>query len=97
VIGRPAKLEIDIGPLEAIDVFADKYGAKYDRACLTKDRQAPLAFYPAEHWDPFVRTSNPMQSVFATVWDRTVRTKGVLSTKTAKLTVFKLVDAAAKT
>ena len=39
----------------AIDVFAEKYGAKYDKAveCLTKDREALLAFYdfPAEHWD----------------------------------------------
>jgi putative transposase len=39
----------------AIDVFADKYGTKYDKAvaCLTKDRDALLAFFdfPAEHWD----------------------------------------------
>ena len=84
----------------AIDVFADKYGAKYDKAvaCLTKDREALLAFFdfPAEHWD-HLRTSNPIESVFATVRHRTVRTKGALSTKTAKLMVFKLVTAAAKT
>src|SRR5256714_2302587 len=84
----------------AIDVFADKYGAKYDKAvgCLTKDRQALLAFFdfPAEHWD-HLRTSNPIESVFATVRHRTVRTKGALSAKTAKLMVFKLVNAAAKT
>ena len=63
----------------AIDVFAEKYGAKYDKAvaCLTKDREALLAFYdfPAEHWD-HLRTSNPIESVFATVRHRTVRTKG---------------------
>jgi putative transposase len=37
----------------AIDVFADKCGAKYEKAvtCLTKDREALLAFFPAEHWD----------------------------------------------
>ena len=84
----------------AIDVFADKYGAKYDKAvaCLTKDREALLAFFdfPAEHWD-HLRTSNPIESVFATVRHRTVRTKGSLSPKTAKLMVFKLVAAAAKT
>jgi putative transposase len=58
----------------AIDVFADKYGAKYDKAvaCLTKDREALLAFFdfPAEHWD-HLRTSNPIESVFATVRHRT--------------------------
>ena len=83
----------------AIDVFADKYGDKYDKAvaCLTKDREALLAFFdfPAEHWD-HLRTSNPIESVFATVRHRTVRTKGALSAKTAKLMVFKLVNAAAK-
>jgi putative transposase len=84
----------------AIDVFADKYGAKYEKAvaCLTKDRDALLAFFdfPAEHWD-HLRTSNPIESVFATVRHRTVRTKGSLSATTAKLMVFKLVTAAAKT
>ena len=82
------------------DVFADKYNAKHDKAvaCLTKDREALLAFFdfPAEHWD-HLRTSNPIESVFATVRHRTVRTKGALSAKTAKLMVFKLVNAAAKT
>ena len=84
----------------AIDVFADKYSGKYDKAvvCLTKDQDALLAFFdfPAEHWD-HLRTSNPIESVFATVRHRTVRTKGALSAKTAKLMVFKLVNAAAKT
>jgi len=67
-------------------------------ACLTKDREALLAFFdfPAEHWD-HLRTSNPIESVFATVRHRTVRTKGSLSQRTAKLMVFKLVLAAAKT
>ena len=84
----------------AIDVFAEKYGAKYDKAveCLTKDRETLLAFYdfPAEHWD-HLRTTNPIESVFATVRHRTVRTKGSLSSTTAKLMVFKLVIAASKT
>jgi putative transposase len=84
----------------AVDVFVEKYGAKYPRAaeCLTKDRDALLAFYdfPAEHWD-HLRTSNPIESVFATVRHRTVRTKGALSPTTARLMVFKLVMAASKT
>jgi hypothetical protein len=50
----------------------------------------------AEHWD-HLRTSNPIESVFATVRHRTVRTKGALSATTAKLMVFKLVAATAKT
>jgi len=84
----------------AMEVFAEQYGAKYARAveCLTKDRDALLAFYamPAEHWD-HLRTTNPIESVFATVRHRTVRTKGALSPTTAKLMVFKLVMSAAKT
>ena len=84
----------------AVATFADKYGAKYERAvtCLVKDRDALLTFYdfPAEHWD-HLRTSNPIEGVFATVRHRTVRTKGALSQDTARLMVFKLVTAAAKT
>jgi putative transposase len=84
----------------AITAFAEKYGAKYAKAvaCLAKDRDALLAFYdfPAEHWD-HLRTANPIESVFATVRHRTVRTKGALSQDTARLMVFKLVMAAAKT
>ena len=90
----PASAEV------AIDVFAEKYGAKHDKAveCLTKDREALLAFFdfPAEHWD-HLRTTNPIESVFATVRHRTVRTKGSLSSTTAKLMVFKLVITASKT
>lgn len=84
----------------AIATFAAKYLPKYDRAvaCLVKDREALLAFYafPAEHWD-HLRSSNPIESVFATVRHRTVRTKGALSQETARLMVFKLVMAAART
>ena len=86
--------------LAAIETFKEKYAAKYQRGvtCLTKDSVALLAFYdfPADHWD-HLRTGNPIESVFATVRHRTVRTKGALSQKTAKLMVFKLVQAAAKT
>ena len=85
---------------KAIDIFAGKYAPKYDKAvqCLVKDRDRLLTFFdfPAEHWD-HVRTTNPIESVFATVRHRTVRTKGALSQKTAKLMVFKLVMAAART
>src|SRR3954454_5436521 len=84
----------------AMDTFVEKYRDKYEKAvtCLTKDRDALLAFYdfPAEHWD-HLRTTNPIESVFATVQHRTVRTKGALSQDTARLMVFKLVMAAAKT
>jgi transposase-like protein len=84
----------------AMATFAEKYAAKYPKAvlCLTKDRQPLLTFYdfPAEHWD-HLRSSNPIESVFATVRHRTVRTKGALSQDTARLMVFKLVMAAAKT
>ena len=84
----------------AVAVFAEKYEAKYPKAvaCLAKDRDALLAFFdfPAEHWD-HLRTANPVESVFATVRHRTVRTKGALSQATARLMVFKLVMAASKT
>jgi transposase-like protein len=85
---------------KAIDRFEAKYAAKYPRAvaCLTKDREALLVFYdfPAEHWQ-HIRTGNPIESVFATVRHRTIRTKGCLSHGTAMTMVFKLVMAAAKT
>jgi len=83
----------------AFDAFAENYGTKYDKAvdCLTKDRGALLAFYdfPAEHWK-HLRTTNPIESTFATVRHRTIRSKGCLSNKTALALVFKLVEAAQK-
>ncbi len=94
--GAPTRAKADV----AMEVFVKKYGAQYARAveCLTKAREALLAFYvmPAEHWD-HLRTTNPIESVFATVRHRTVRTKGALSPTTAKLMVFKLVMAASRT
>ena len=83
----------------ALETFTEKYTSKYEKAvaCLVKDREALLTFFdfPAEHWD-HLRSSNPIESVFATVRHRTVRTKGALSQATARLMVFKLVMAAAK-
>lgn len=88
------------GAEKALDTFAAKYQAKYSEAvrCLTKDQEALLAFYdfPAEHWQ-HIRTTNPIESVFATVRHRTVRSKGCLSHKTALAMVFTLVMAASKT
>lgn len=85
---------------KAMQSFEAKYGAKYPKAvdCLVKDREALLAFYdfPAEHWQ-HIRTTNPIESVFATVRHRTQRSKGCLSHGTAMTMVFKLVTEAAKT
>jgi putative transposase len=84
----------------AFDAFIESYQVKYDKAaeCLEKDREALLAFYdfPAEHWK-HLRTTNPIESTFATVRHRTIRAKGCLSNKTARAMVFKLVDGAQKT
>jgi transposase-like protein len=84
----------------AFDAFIESYEVKYDKAaeCLEKDREALLAFYdfPAEHWK-HLRTTNPIESTFATVRHRTIRSKGCLSNKTALAMVFKLVDGAQKT
>ncbi len=79
---------------KAFDFFIQAYGVKYDRAVerLIKDRERLLAFYdfPAEHWK-HIRTTNPIESTFATVRLRTVKTKGCLSRKTALAMVFKLI------
>ena len=81
----------------AFDHFADAYGAKYDKAvaCLVTDREVLLTFYdfPAEHWK-HVRTTNPVESTFATVRLRTTRTKGCLSRQTALAMVFRLCQSA---
>ena len=83
----------------AFDGFIESYEVKYDKAaeCLRKDRDTLLAFYdfPAEHWK-HLRTTNPIESTFATVRHRTIRAKGCLSNSTALAMVFKLVDAAQK-
>jgi len=85
--------------LVAFDAFVETWSPKYEKAveCLTKDRDALLAFYdfPAEHWK-HLRTSNPIESSFATVRHRTVRSKGCLSNKTALAMIYKLAEAAEK-
>lgn len=64
---------------------------------MSKDRRELLAYdLPAEHWD-HLRTTNPIESISATVRHRTVRNKGALSPVTARLMVFKLITAASRT
>jgi len=85
--------------LAAFDAFVETWGVKYDKAveCLIKDRDALLGFYdfPAEHWK-HLRTTNVIESSFATVRHRTVRSKGCLSNRTALAMIFKLAEAAEK-
>lgn len=82
---------------KAFDRFLAKYKAKYDKAtnCLAEDREELLAFYdfPAEHWK-HIRTTNPIESTFATVRHRTRRSKGCLSHGTGMIMVFKLIQLA---
>jgi putative transposase len=81
----------------AFDRFLETYEAKYPKAttCLAKDRDALLTFYdfPAEHW-VHIRTTNPIESTFATVRLRTVRTKGCGSRLACLTMVFKLTKCA---
>ena len=75
----------------------ETYGVKYEKAVakLIKDRDALLSFYdfPAEHWK-HIRTTNPIESTFATVRHRTGKTKGCLSRKTGLAMAFKLMMSA---
>jgi putative transposase len=91
--------EDSLDAVAALEAFVETYQIKYERAtdCLTKDRDALLAFYdfPAEHWE-HLRTTNPIESTFASVRHRTIRSKGCLSNKTALAMVFKLVEGAQK-
>jgi transposase-like protein len=83
----------------AFDAFLDKYQAKYPAACqcLAKDRDVLLTFYdfPAEHWK-HLRTSNPIESTFATIRLRHRRTKGSGSRRASLVMMFKLAEAAQK-
>jgi transposase-like protein len=85
---------------KALSVFREKYQAKYPKAAerLTRDEDELLAFYdfPAEHW-VHIRTTNPIESTFATVRHRTKRSKGCLSMATMELMVFKMIKEAEKT
>jgi transposase-like protein len=84
---------------KAFDRFIATYGVKWPRAadCLEKDRAELLAFYdfPAEHWR-HLRTSNPIESTFATVRLRTYRTKGPGSRAAGLAMAFKLIQKAQK-
>ncbi len=84
---------------KAFGLFLETFRAKYPAAvaCLEKDREVLLAFYdfPAEHW-LHVRTSNPIESTFATVRLRTAKTKGSGSRLACLTMVFKLAVAAQK-
>ena len=84
---------------QAFDSFLETYGAKYPKACecLAKDREDLLAFYdfPAEHWK-HLRTTNPIESVFATVRLRHRRTKGSGSRVACLAMVHQLMQSASK-
>jgi transposase-like protein len=84
---------------QAFDLFIDMFGAKYSAAvtCLRNDRTELLAFYdfPAEHWI-HLRTTNPIESTFATVRLRTDKTKGSGSRLACLTMVFKLAMSAQK-
>jgi transposase-like protein len=84
---------------QAFAAFEETYGAKYPKAveCLRKDREELMAFYdfPGEHW-VHLRTTNPIESTFATVRLRTNKTKGAGSRIAALTMVFKLAESAEK-
>ena len=91
----PTKVDAD----KAFDLFVATYEAKYPKAteCLSKDRDVLLTFYdfPAEHWI-HLRTTNPIESTFATVRLRHRRTKGNGSRLACLTMVFKLMQSAEK-
>ena len=84
---------------KAFDLFLGTWEAKYPKAteCLAKDREALLTFYdfPAEHWR-HIRTTNPIESVLATVRLRTCKTKGCGTRLACETMVFKLMESAKK-
>jgi putative transposase len=84
---------------KAFDLFLRSWEAKYPKAteCLVKDREELLAFYdfPAEHWI-HIRTTNPIESTFATVRLRTNKTKGCGTRSACETMVFKLMESASK-
>jgi transposase-like protein len=82
---------------KAFNFFTETYDSKYPKAteCLEKDKEELLAFYdfPAEHWG-HIRTTNPIESTFATVRHRTYKSKGCFSRTTILTMVFKLCESA---
>ncbi len=83
----------------AFDHFLEKYDAKYQKACdcLRKDREQLLTFYdfPAEHW-AHLRTTNPIESTFATIRLRHRKTKGNGTRRTSLAMMFKLAQSTSK-
>jgi putative transposase len=84
---------------KGFDLFVATYEAKYPKVteCLSKDRAELLVFYdfPAEHW-VHLRTTNPIESTFATVRLRTAKTKGSGTRQACLMMVFKLMESASK-
>jgi transposase-like protein len=80
---------------QAFDGCVKRFEAKYPKAmdCLLKDKAWMLAFYdfPAEHWQ-HIRTTNPIESVFATVRLRTAKTKNCGSRKTTLSMAWRLIS-----
>ena len=78
---------------KAFDLFVETYEDKYPKAvrCLAKDREELLAFYdfPAVHWQ-HIRTTNPIESTFATIRHRSKQTKGCVTRRTMLALVYKL-------
>jgi len=95
IYNSPRKSEAE----RVFDLFIETFEAKHPKAvkCLAKDRETLLTFYdfPAEHW-AHIRTTNPIESTFATVRLRTNKTKGCGSTTATLLMVFKLAQSAQK-
>lgn len=91
----PSRAEAD----KAFDLFLGTFAAKYPKAtnCLAKDREKLLTFYdfPAEHW-LHIRSTNVIESVFATVRLRTAKTKGSGNRDACLTMVYKLVESASK-
>ena len=83
--------------IAAFDLFVNTYGDKYPGAvkCLLKDQDDLMTFYdfPAAHWQS-IRTTNPIESTFATIRHRTKRSKGYLSKDTMLHMMFKLGECA---
>ncbi len=91
--------ETKVDAERAFDSFIEKYDAKYEKACecLRKDRDELLSFYdfPAEHWG-HLRTTNPIESTFATIRLRHRKTKGNGTRRASLAMMFKLAQSASK-
>ena len=77
----------------AFDHFEERFDAKYPKAveCLSKDREVMLTFYdfPAEHWT-HIRTTNVIESSFATIRHRTRQAKGCVTRITMLTMIYKM-------